>query len=131
MIFHVDPPQSITWIHQDISCGSTRIHNMDPPGFTCGSTKIHHVDPLGSIMWFHQDPSCGATRIHHVDPLESIMWIHQDPSSGYTNTPGTITEWKEKQERSSYCYLKLFHSFFPILRVLKELALLKKSQRIL
>ena len=72
------------WIHQDPSCGSTRIHHVDPLGSimgfhqdpSCVSTRIHHVDPPGSIMWTHQDPSCGSTRIYQVDIPGSIMWNH-------------------------------------------------------
>ena len=86
-IHHVDPPRSIKWI-VDLP-GSIKCIHQDPP---CGFTMFHQVDPPGSITWIHQDfsrgatmihdPWCGYTRIHHVNPPGSIMWIHQDLSCG-------------------------------------------------
>ena len=84
--------EKITWIHQDPSHRSTRIHHVNPPG----SIPWIHQDPSrGSIMWIHQirihqvDPSCGhqdpsggSTRNHQVDQPGSITWIHRDPSCG-------------------------------------------------
>ena len=61
---HVDQPRhhidqaGSTWVHQDPSHGSTRIHHTDPPS---GATRIHHFDPPGSIMWNYKDPPGSIT----------------------------------------------------------------------
>jgi len=55
-----------------------------------------------------------------MDPPGSITWIHRDPTCGST------TGWKEKQERSSYSYFKLFCVFLSTGSI-EELALLKSQ----
>merc|ERR1712121_532099 len=77
-IHYMDPPESITWIHQDPLHGSTRIHYMDPPGSanliyqdpTIGSTRIHNVDLQGFTRIHHGKPG-------HLVPKVSILTIDQ------------------------------------------------------
>ena len=72
------PLGPITWIYQNPSPGSTRIHHVNPPGcIIYGSSRIHHLNPTGSIMCIQWDPSRGSTRIHHMDPPGSVMWINK------------------------------------------------------
>ena len=131
----MDPPGSITWIHQDqslestrIHCtaplgpitwiyqnpspGSTRIHHVNPPGcIIYGSSRIHHLNPTGSIMWIQWDPSRGSTRIHHMDPTGSITLIHRDLLRGSTriyhsDPTGSITSrFSMRKPRTIYPYI--------------------------
>ena len=73
----MDPPGSISWIHQDPSLGSTRIHRVDPPGSIAWIQQEPSRGSNRSHPWIQQDPSRGSTRIHHMDPPGSVMWINK------------------------------------------------------
>ena len=110
MWINQESPHGSSRIHQDISCRSTMIQHMYPPGSTAGihqnpprgSTRIHHLDSPESIKWIQQDPSHGCTRIHQEDPPGSMICIHQETPLGK----------RRKQEISSYCYFLILFIFF-------------------
>ena len=74
--------ETTTWITPDLPLGSTRIHRMERPVFTrihqgpsCGSIRIHHVDPPASSMWIHQDPSHGSTQLPQCwELIKDLCW---------------------------------------------------------